>query len=90
MNARRHIGERAMEVEIVQDGKAGKAPFGRMEVVMISRRTFPDTGKSCGPERVCRAFESPCPASASGRTGKRLRPYGSIEESPHERTHPGR
>ncbi|MCK7501149.1 MAG: hypothetical protein MZW92_71760 [Comamonadaceae bacterium] len=41
------------------EGKAGEAPFGRAEVLAMSRETSEGTGKSYGLERVCQVLEFP-------------------------------
>jgi hypothetical protein len=57
--ANRRIGELVMEVEILPERKAGEAPFGRPEVVAMSRETSAGAGKPYGLERVCRVLEFP-------------------------------
>ncbi|MBL8393128.1 MAG: hypothetical protein JNK99_00045 [Candidatus Accumulibacter sp.] len=41
----------------IAEGKAGEAPFGRPEVVAMSRETSAGTGKPYGLDRVCRMPE---------------------------------
>src|ERR1035437_9147686 len=57
--ANRRIGELVMEVDILQKERRGKHPFGRSEVIAMSRETSAGSDKPYGLERICRVLDLP-------------------------------